>query len=152
MKTLKQFDGVEDVSLPAQPLHLAIGIFDGVHRGHRAVIGPAVEAAGRDGGIAAVLTFWPHPSVLFSPENPTPLMQNTAMKVKVLASLGVDAIITQPFTPEFAAVRAEDFVPWLKQRLPHLVAVYVGENFRFGHGRRGPADQQHAHSCAARGR
>ena len=134
-----QFEGLDNAALPAKPLHLAIGIFDGVHRGHRAVIAPAVDAARRAGGIAAVLTFWPHPSVLFCPENPTPMMQTPATKAKVLATLGVDAIITQPFTPEFAAVRAEDFLPWLKQRLAHLVAVYVGENFRFGHGRQGDA-------------
>jgi riboflavin kinase/FMN adenylyltransferase len=125
--------------LEAKPLHLAIGMFDGVHRGHRAVIEPAVSAAKESGGIAAVLTFWPHPSTLFRPENPTPLIQDGPAKARVLSSLGVDAVITQPFTPEFAAVTAEDFLPWLKQRLPHLTAVYIGENFRFGQGRQGDA-------------
>jgi riboflavin kinase/FMN adenylyltransferase len=126
-------------ALPARPLHLAIGMFDGVHLGHRAVIDAAVEAARRSGGISAVLTFWPHPSALFRPEDSTRLIQDGITKAKVLLSIGVDTVITQPFTLEFAGVGAEDFLSWLKQRLPHLVAVYVGENFRFGRGRRGDA-------------
>jgi riboflavin kinase/FMN adenylyltransferase len=61
-----QFDGLEGATLPAKPLHLAIGMFDGVHRGHRAVIAAAVEAARSGGGQAAVLTFWPHPEHFLS--------------------------------------------------------------------------------------
>lgn len=132
-----QFYGLEQVALPARPLHLAIGIFDGVHLGHRAVIAEAVQAARRGGGQAAVLTFAPHPSVLLRPEQPTRLIMDRAAKARVLGQLGVETVITQPFTAEFARISAEEFLPWLKARLPQLVAVYVGENWRFGHGRRG---------------
>jgi len=112
-------------------------MFDGVHLGHRAVIDAAVQAARASGGISAVLTFWPHPSALFRPENSTRLIQDGPTKAKVLLTAGVDTVITQPFTPELAGVGAEEFSWWLRQRLPHLVAVYVGENFRFGRDRRG---------------
>ncbi|MBI4623639.1 MAG: riboflavin biosynthesis protein RibF [Verrucomicrobia bacterium] len=112
-------------------------MFDGVHLGHRAVIEAAVQSARHSGGLGGVLTFWPHPSALFRPGSPTRLLQDSRTKTRVLLTLGVDAVITQPFTPEFAAVTAEDFLPWLKQRLPRLAAIYVGENFRFGQGRRG---------------
>ena len=140
MNGVAEFSSVDAArGLPAKPLHLAIGMFDGVHRGHRAVIEQAVSVAREGGGMAAVLTFRPHPSTLFRPENPTPLIQDGPAKARVLASLGVEAVITQPFTPEFAAVTAEEFLPWLKQRLPHLTAVYIGENFRFGQGRQGDA-------------
>jgi len=132
-----QFDGLGRATLPDGPLHLAIGMFDGVHLGHRAVIESAVQSARRSGGVAAVLTFWPHPSALFRPEHPTRLIQDAPAKARVLLTLGVDAIITQPFTLELARVAAEEFLPWLKQQLPQLAAVYVGENFRFGAGRRG---------------
>lgn len=133
-----QFSSLEAAgALPVRPLHLAIGMFDGVHLGHRAVIEAAVQSARRSGGIAAVLTFWPHPSALFRPENPTRLIQDGPTKARVLLTLGVDAVVTQAFTTELAGVVAEDFLPWLKQRLPQLAAVYVGENFRFGRGRRG---------------
>ncbi len=136
-----QFDRLENATLPSQPVHLAIGMFDGVHLGHRAVIESAVQSARRSGGLAAVLTFWPHPSALFRPENPTRLIQDAPAKVRMLLGLGVDAVITQPFTRELAGVAASEFLAWLRQRLPRLAAVYVGENFRFGRGRQGDVAQ-----------
>ena len=136
-----QIDGLENAALPARPVHLAIGMFDGVHLGHRAVIEAAVQSARRSGGLAVVLTFWPHPSALFRPENPTRLIQDAPTKTRVLSGLGVDAVVAQAFTREFAAVPAPDFLAWLRQRLPTLAAVYVGENFRFGQGRKGDVAQ-----------
>ncbi len=122
---------------PARPLHLAIGMFDGVHLGHRAVIAAAVESARRCGGLAAVLTFWPHPSALFRPDARVRLIMDGAARARALLALGVDAVITQPFTPEFARIAAEEFLPQVRGHLPQLAAVYAGENFRFGQGRRG---------------
>lgn len=133
----QRFDGLEKVALPPGPLHLAIGMFDGVHLGHRAVIDMAVQSARRSGGIAAVLTFWPHPSALFRPEKATKLIIDTETKVKLLTAAGVDAVIVQPFTKELATIEAEAFLPHLHKFLPKLHTVYVGENWRFGHGRRG---------------
>jgi len=134
---IAQFDGLEAVSLPARPLHLAIGIFDGVHLGHRSVIAAAVQSARSSGGVAAVLTFSPHPSAVLRPGQGTRLFQPREAKAIVLERLGVEAVVTQAFTPKFAMIAAEDFLPWLKNRLPHLVEIYVGENWRFGHERRG---------------
>lgn len=132
-----QFDGLESAVLPPRPLHLAIGIFDGVHLGHRAVIDAAVQSARRSGGQAAVLTFEPHPSVLLRPQAPTRLLMSRSAKARVLSGLGVDGMITQPFTPGFAQIAAEEFLPWLKRGLPQLSGVYVGQNWRFGRERAG---------------
>ena len=132
-----QFDGLARAALPPGPLHLAVGMFDGVHLGHRAVIEAAVQSARRSGGVAAVLTFWPHPSALFRPQEPTRLIMDTATKARVLGDLGVEAVITEPFIADYARIEAEDFVPQLKKHLPQLAAIYVGENWRFGRGRRG---------------
>lgn len=132
-----EFTDLATAKLPPGPLHLAIGMFDGVHLGHRAAIEPAIAAARKCGGVAAVLTFWPHPRALFRPENATRLIQSPATKAAVLGRLGVDVVITEQFTPEFAAIEAEAFLPWLRKHLPSLVALYVGDNFRFGHKRRG---------------
>lgn len=137
MKLPAQFEGLETVSLNARPLHLAIGIFDGVHLGHRAVIEAAVQSARCSAGQVAVLTFHPHPSAVLRPEQPTRLLMDRQAKARVLGQLGVETVITQPFTREFAGMAAEDFLPWIKQKLPQLTAVYVGENWRFGSGRRG---------------
>jgi riboflavin kinase/FMN adenylyltransferase len=124
-------------TLPRLPLHLAIGMFDGVHLGHRAVIEAAVQSARSSGGLAVVLTFFPHPSALFHPENPTRLIMPPTAKARVLFQLGVDAVIEQPFTLEFAGIAAGEFLPHLRRTLPQLSRIYVGENWRFGRGRRG---------------
>ena len=123
--------------LPGRPLHLAIGMFDGVHLGHRAVIEAAVSSARRSRGLAGVLTFSPHPSSLFRPEDPVRLLQTPGLKTRQLVTLGVDLVITQAFDAAFASITAADFVPHLRHHLPGLVALYVGENWRFGRGRRG---------------
>ncbi len=132
-----QFEGLDRVALPARPLFVAIGIFDGVHLGHRAVIESAVQSARHNGGVSVVLTFHPHPSVLFRADNPTRMILDMPSKVARVGTLGVDAVVVQPFTRDFAAVSAEDFVPFIKRHLPRLAGIYVGENFRFGQGRRG---------------
>lgn len=137
MSLPQQLDGLDKVGADTKPLHLAIGIFDGVHLGHRAVIEAAVQSAHRSGGESAVLTFDPHPSVLLRPEQPTRLIMGRAAKASVLGSLGVGAVITQPFTRELAQIEPEMFLPWLRQHLPQLAAVYVGQNWRFGRQRRG---------------
>ena len=137
MSTLLQFDSLARAALPARPAHLAIGMFDGVHLGHKSVIESALHSARRSGGLAGVLTFWPHPSALFQPENPTRLLMPPGMKRSVLGRLGIDFLIEQDFSREFASIDAREFVPLLKRSLPQLSAVYVGENWRFGRGRAG---------------
>jgi len=120
-----------------RPVHVAIGIFDGVHLGHQAVIQSAIRAASLDGGVSAVLTFVPHPSHLFRPENPTRLIYSSATKEEALRDLGVDLFLEKRFEPEFAKLTAADFTDWLRTTLPRLASVSVGENFRFGKGRVG---------------
>lgn len=133
----QQISSFDQISWPVRPVHLAIGMFDGVHRGHRTVIGAAQRAARASDGLSGVLTFWPHPSALFRPAEPTRLLQDGAAKSRMLLAMGIDFVVTFPFDQPFAAVKAEDFLPWLRSRVPHLAAVYVGDNFRFGRGRKG---------------
>jgi riboflavin kinase/FMN adenylyltransferase len=131
------FDGLDRVALPSRPLHVAIGMFDGVHLGHRAVIESAVQSARHGAGVSVVLTFAPHPSVLFNPDNPTRMILDLPSKLAKVGSLGIEAVVVQPFTRDFASISAEEFVPFIKRHLPRLAGIYVGENFRFGKGRRG---------------
>jgi len=137
MNLFAQYNGLDHVELPPQPLHLAIGMFDGVHLGHQAVIESAVHSARRCGGLAGVLTFWPHPRMFFNPAGRSRVLMSPEMKSHVLLRLGVDVLIQQGFSQEFASIAAEDFLSYLQSRLPHLAGVYVGENWRFGAGRRG---------------
>ncbi len=137
MTALRTFTGIGEAAGLPGPLHLAIGMFDGLHLGHQSVIEACLHSAARAGGSAAVLSFWPHPSALMNPERRTRMMMPPAVKRQVLARLGVVALIEQPFTEAFGAIPAEDFLPMLRAALPALSAVYVGENWRFGAGRKG---------------
>jgi riboflavin kinase/FMN adenylyltransferase len=131
------FADLTEVRLPAGPVHLAIGIFDGVHLGHQAVVDAAVHSARRTGGQAGVLTFHPHPSAVLRPDHPTRMLLPLAARRERLAQLGIDFLVEQRFTAEFACTTASEFVALLKRCLPGLEAVYVGENWRFGRGRQG---------------
>jgi len=125
------------IELPDRPCHVAVGMFDGVHRGHQAVIEAAVHGARRSGGQAGVFTFWPHPSRLFRPEDPVRMIFSADERSALLLRLGVDFVVEQPFTREFAAIEAGEVVAHLKRAMPRLQALYVGENWRFGRGRTG---------------
>lgn len=121
-------------------LHLAIGVFDGVHLGHKAVIESAVFSAQRSGGISGVLTFDPHPSRLFRPEDPTQLMMTIEAKTAMLHRVGIDLVIRKHFDRDFASIPAQEFLAQIKAALPSLKSIYVGENFRFGKKRAGSVD------------
>ena len=137
MKFPLHVDHFEELAGLTDELHLAIGMFDGVHLGHKAVIESAVLSAQRSGGVSGVLTFDPHPSRLFRPEEPTRLLMPIELKRRRLTLLGVNIIICKQFDRKFASISAEDFLLYLRKRLPTLRSVYVGENFRFGKMRSG---------------
>ena len=120
-----------------QPLHLALGMFDGVHRGHQAVIRQAVEAAGEPGHLSAVLTFDPHPSHVLRPDQATLMIMPLRQRIRMMLELGTDLVFVQLFTRAYATRSAEAFVPSLVERMPDLRSLHAGENFRFGAGRRG---------------
>jgi riboflavin kinase / FMN adenylyltransferase len=149
VKPLRQIAGLAAADLPAGPVHLALGMFDGLHRGHQAVIAGALRAARADGGQAGLLTFWPHPSAVLRPDQPARLLLPRDGKLAVIARLGLDFLIEEPFTPALAATSAGDFVRRMKSALPGLASVHVGENFRFGRGREGDAGSLAADAGAA---
>lgn len=121
-----------------RPVHLAIGIFDGVHLGHQAVIGAAVQSAARDGGVCGVLTFFPHPSRLLAPEHATELLLPPEVKRwRLLRRMRVGFVVEEPFNAAFAAMSAAEFVAHLMRHMPRLAAIYVGANWRFGRGKEG---------------
>ncbi len=133
-------DNFEALSELKGELHLAIGVFDGVHLGHKAVIESAVFSARRSDGICGVLTFDPHPSRLFRPQDPTRLIMPIKTKTAMLHEVGVDCVICKHFDAAFASIPADEFLAQLKRALPALKSIYVGENFRFGQRRVGDVD------------
>lgn len=129
------------LDLPAGvgPLFLAIGCFDGVHRGHAAVVGAAVAAARARNGRAWALTFDPHPARVLRPAAAPPAIVPTATRVRLLRALGVEGVAIVPFTMEFATQEPDQFVAALRSGAPGLAGVAVGPNWRFGRGARGDA-------------
>lgn len=129
---------IENINnLPEGEVHLAIGTFDGIHLGHQQIIKAAIKKAQESNGISVVLTFWPHPSTFFNPNFPTPTIMPADIKNRFLEEMGVDIIIQQKFTPEFAHTTPENFIKLLKTTFPNLKAIYTGTDFHFGHNREG---------------
>jgi riboflavin kinase/FMN adenylyltransferase len=119
------------------PLHLAIGAFDGVHLGHRAVLHSARDAARADGGMVGVLTYDPHPSKVLRPESAVPLIFSRSQKDARLTEAGAQLVHHEKFDRSHAAIEAAGFPRWLKEKFPHLRSLHVGSNFQYGRGRAG---------------
>lgn len=127
---------LEELADLGQPLHLALGVFDGVHLGHQAVIARAVEAAKHDGGLAGLLTFEPHPIRVIAPAKaPAALLETLDHKACIVAGLGVELFIPLHFDMEMAAMEASEFIG--KLTTAPVKTIAVGEDWRFGHNRGG---------------
>jgi riboflavin kinase/FMN adenylyltransferase len=118
---------------------VALGTFDGVHLGHRRVIGAAVERARERGLVSAVVTFDPHPLRVLRPEQPLRLLTTTDQKIELVSELGVEEVVVIPFTSELSRQSAEDFCEHVLAGALDARSVSVGANFRFGHGATGDA-------------
>jgi len=119
---------------------VALGTFDGVHLGHRRVIGAAREWARANGARASVVTFDPHPLQVLTPDEPPKLLTTTGVKARLVEKLGMDEMVVIPFTRELSMVEPEVFCEATLAGRLRARHVSVGENFRFGHGARGDAD------------
>lgn len=116
---------------------VAIGNFDGVHRGHQAVLERALAEARRRGVPALVLTFEPHPRKLFRPDTPLFVLTPPPMKARLLTLLGFAAVVEQPFDRAFANLSAEDFVTGVLDRNLGVTHAVTGFDFHFGKDRQG---------------
>ncbi len=121
---------------PGQPVALTIGVFDGVHRGHQALIAQTVQSARDMGGISMVLTFSPHPRAILAPQTPVFEITSMSERLRLIAELGVDVVATLPFTRELSLLPAEGFLDLLLQHIA-LRTLCVGPDFALGHRRSG---------------
>lgn len=119
---------------------VAIGNFDGVHRGHRAVIATALDRAGLLDKPAAALTFEPHPRAFFHPSEPLFRLTDETNKLRLLASTGLDGAIVLTFNAALASLTAEDFVARVLVERLGISGAVIGFNFHFGKGRAGSPD------------
>lgn len=116
---------------------VAIGNFDGVHVGHRAIFSRAAAEAARRGAPAAVLTFDPHPAKVLAPDRAPPLIQAERDKLDAIAAAGLDAVVIRRFDAAFAALSPADFVDQVLVHDLDAAVVLVGADFTFGRGRSG---------------
>jgi len=119
------------------PVCLAIGVFDGVHLGHQAVIGRALEDAKAASGTAVVVTFDPHPIRVMRPRQAPRLLTSPRHKAQLIAQLGVSELLVLPFTPELSAMPPEEFVLALHAACRPLHEICVGHTWSFGRNRAG---------------
>ncbi|PTM39079.1 bifunctional riboflavin kinase/FAD synthetase [Bosea sp. 124] len=123
---------------------MALGNFDGVHRGHAELAREAVELAERLGRMPAVLTFEPHPRSVFRPEQPVFRLTPPAVKTELLAQLGLPLTFVLPFSRDIAAIHAEAFVDDLLLGKLGAAGLVCGFDFHFGQGRSGSPEMLEA--------
>ena len=137
METLRSIS--ELARLPG-PLFLAIGVFDGVHRGHQAVISTSTRHAHSADGTPVVVTFDPHPARILRPEQAPHLLTATQHKIALIRALGVGHLLVVKFDKNFAATSPENFVEQLVQNSKPLREICVGHEWSFGKNRAGNLD------------
>jgi len=116
---------------------LALGNFDGVHRGHRKILDRVRMSASERGATAGVVTFDPHPPRVVRPDKAPPLLMTTAQRLEAIAEAGLHAAAIVRFTPELSRWDPETFVRNVLVDWLHVAEVWVGANFLFGHDRAG---------------
>lgn len=130
-------ESISDLARVSGPVHLGIGVFDGVHLGHQAVIQSASDSVRMHGGSAVVVTFDPHPMRVLRPDLAPRLLTSTAHKIRLIAQLDVPFLLKICFDENFAALEAGDFVDRLVASSNPLRTISVGNDWSFGKGRRG---------------
>ncbi|MCW3100983.1 MAG: adenylyltransferase/riboflavin kinase [Chthonomonadaceae bacterium] len=134
---MKVYEGLEAIPAPLASSSVAIGTFDGVHRGHQALIRRAVEDAHAQNRPAVVLTFDRHPMELFRPEAAPKRLTTPAQRDALIAALGIDTLIVARFDHALAELSADAFMTEILKGLLGAQAIVEGDDFCFGKGRAG---------------
>ena len=133
----------------ARAAAVAIGNFDGVHVGHRALIARARALAEAHDAEAVALTFDPHPSAVLSPHGGPARLASLERRIELLAEAGADAVVIEPFSRELAGVPPHAFIDDIVLTALRARAIVVGYDFTYGQGRAGTTDALRAHGNQA---
>jgi len=128
---------IDDPTLAVIGSVVTLGNFDGIHLGHQALIGGAVADAKKLGVPSVVLTFEPHPLKVLAPERAPQMLLSHKDKMQLLQSLGAEIVVVQKFDLPFAQISAENFVRGVLIDRLKIRKIWVGQDLRFGQGRRG---------------
>jgi len=121
---MKIINGINKIKKFKKPV-VAMGVFDGLHRGHREILSSAVRQARKIKGTSVALTFWPHPQKKES-------LYSLEHRLRLIAELGIDVCIVVNFNESFAKISADDFIAKILVKRIGVSFVFVGKNFRFG--------------------
>lgn len=133
---MRVLHSLNELSEVPGPLCIAIGVFDGVHLGHQALVREALDEAARQGGSAVVLTFHPHPARVLRPQNAPHLLTSTPHKVALIGALGCPYLLQVPFDADFAAQEPQAFIEALALAAD-VRLICVGRDWAFGKNRAG---------------
>jgi riboflavin kinase/FMN adenylyltransferase len=137
---MKTFNTLDNLPKDAKGHIIAIGNFDGVHRGHQALIEKAKHIAQKENLSVGVLTFEPHPRELFQPDQPPARLTPAPLKAQQMQEQGIDFLFSLPFDWSFASQSAEEFVQNILIDGLKTNHVVIGYDFRFGQLRKGSAE------------
>jgi riboflavin kinase / FMN adenylyltransferase len=124
--------GIENFHDTKRPIFLALGNFDGVHKGHQSLIRELVEKSAACGGEAVAFIFEPHPAQVLMPERAPRLLNTPCRKAQLLGKMGLDTLIYHPFTRDIAGWSPQEFVTKILINQLHIREVFVGFNYTFG--------------------
>jgi riboflavin kinase/FMN adenylyltransferase len=127
------WNGLDEVPADLAGSSVTIGVFDGVHRGHQQLIATAVAKAHEYGVPAVMVTFDPHPTVIFRPDSVPPMIATLEQRAVAAARYGIDAMLVVSFDSQIASWSPEEYVQRVLVDLLHARAVTIGDNFTFGH-------------------
>jgi len=132
--------GIENFQKSDRPVYLALGNFDGVHKGHQSLIKGLVDKAAANGGQSIAFIFEPHPAQVLVPDRAPRLLLTSGRKAELLEKMGLDILIYSPFTLEIATWPPEQFVQKILIDTMQVREVFVGFNYTFGHRGAGTAE------------
>jgi len=134
---MEVFRSLDEVPAQLGPTVVSVGNFDGVHRAHQEVVSHMAGRAHQIGGKAVVVTFEPHPFRILRPDAAPKLLTPLPIKLKLLETTRVDAVLVLPFTRDLSLMSAHDFARDVLAGALHAREVHEGYNFHFGHKAQG---------------
>jgi len=134
---MKLIENLEDIEKPFKNAVITIGNFDGVHIGHQALFHEVIEKADLLASTSLAMTFEPHPIRVLKNNGHPPLLTPFKQKIELIAKSGIDALICVPFTREFAAISAKEFVYDVLLGRIGMRVIVVGQDYTFGKNRQG---------------
>ncbi|MBW6464399.1 MAG: bifunctional riboflavin kinase/FAD synthetase [Firmicutes bacterium] len=133
-------NGSDRLPVLKKPLFLALGNFDGVHRGHQAILKKAVNKAVEAGGLSAAYILNPHPVMALRPENQMSLLTDIVDRAEIMGEIGLDYLIVETFNEDLSQYTPDRFIQEILDEKLRVSGLFVGSNYRFGRQGAGSAD------------